>query len=68
MSDEPKPDPRSWGDGYREGYAAAVRDASEHLHALADWCQRHGFGARARHTDSAARRVSQMPSHTGEEK
>lgn len=55
--DESKPDPRSWGDGYRAGYEQALQDAAAKLVDVADWCRSHGFDARARHTTSAAQRV-----------
>lgn len=60
MSDEKRTDPASWGDGYRAGYADAVRDATDHLRMVADWCERHGFQARARATRSSMQRVDDL--------
>lgn len=64
MSDErlweeslPEPNPASWGDGYRAGYAQAMADARARLLEVAEWCAQNGFSARARHTRSAAMRV-----------
>ena len=53
-----RPDLGAWGDGYREGYAQALKDAEKMLRDVAEWCRQNGFDARARHTDSAAARVA----------
>lgn len=53
-----------WNAAYQAGRIDGADAAADKLVEVANWCRTNGLEARARHTDSAARRV--RPDHLGE--